>query len=326
MKVETHSQVVEAAVQEMLDLLMMPEKEIPSDAIEIVDGDDADVTIVKRPDTARIKKQVELSKQMQIEAREIYQYFKQQFLDSLLQLIRCSMDILRRRLLPTSQHYNMQDPLQESKTRPPVFKTSITLALPTIVLRPALDDIQQAVCSATTMMVSISKQVFEWQQNRANRMIESQVCLKTEAVDSVQPLTSRSKRNLAKMQKVSSLKNCYKYVSENKEILKLQSFVSTIISSMKKMTTDSFETFTKYQFLWTVDRDEKMKGIEKEFTLVANFHGEMKRYRELEDVISSEADSITQGPLLMVTDDIKLALVTEAKAWVISFGRAMNMK
>ena len=322
--IETKSEIIEAAVQDIIGLLLQPETEIPAEVVQEEHGDEADVSIVDRPGTAKIKRKVDLSAQMQAEAQELFHYFKQRALDALLNCIRGNMEFLRRKITSSSQHYT--DPLHEVKGKPPVFQASIVLALPTIVMRPSIEDIQQAVVNAVQMMVGVSKHVLEWGQNRASVTKESVVSMGGASQVTHSGLTSRSRRSVAKLQKASTLRNYFRQISENKEVLKLQSSFATAISSQKKRITDSFQAFAKYETLWTIDREKKMMEMKEENAGVSEFLAEMKHYRQLEERISEEEDTIVMCPMQLCSDEIKLALVTEAKAWVVSFGRTMNSK
>lgn len=322
--IDTKSQIIEAAVQDIIGLLLQPEREIPAEIVQEQHGDEADVSIVDRPGTVKIKRNVDLSAQMQTEAQDLFRYFKQRTLDTLLNCIRGNMEFLRRKITSSSQHYT--DPLHEVKGKPPVFQASIVLALPTIVMRPSVEDIQQAVVNVVQMMVGVSKHVLEWGQTRPSVAKESVASMGGASQVTHSGLTSRSKRSVAKLQKASTLRNYSRQISENKEVLKLQSGFSTAISSQKKRITDSFQAFAKYEPLWTLDREKKMKQMKAEKAVVNEFFLEMRHYRQLEEQIGEEDDIIVMCPVQLCSDEIKLALVTEAKAWVVSYGRTMNAK
>lgn len=320
---DAKSQIVEVAVQDIIGLLLEPETEIPAEVVEEQQGDEAEVSIVDRPGTAKIRRKVDLSAQMQAEAHELFHYFKQRTLDALINCIRGNMEFLRRKIASSSQHYS--DPLHEVKGKPPVFQASIVLALPTIVMRPSVEDVQQAVVNVVQMMIGVSKHVFEWGQTRPILTKES-VASMGGASQVTSGLTSRSKRSVPKLQKMTTLRNYFRQVSENKEILKLISGFSTAISSQKKRIMDSCQAFSKYEPLWSLDREKKMKEMEAEKAGVSEFHAEMKHYRQLEEKISEEDDIIVVCPMQLSSEEIKLALVTEAKAWVVSYGRTMGTK
>ena len=316
--------MIETATQELLDLMRIGECEIPPEFVEDNPGDEAEVPLSARPGTAKIQRRVELSEQMVAESHELYLYFKQCTLDTITSSIKSALDLLRRRLVTSNKHYAVSTPMQEVRT-PPVFRANIALALPTIVMRPSAEDIQQAVVTASQMIVSPTKFVFEWGQSRTDRLRESQVTDGKLAAVSETPLTSRSKRNVIKIEK-PPLKNYYKQVSENKEVLKLQSTLSSTISLSKKMITDSFEIFAKYKDLWMVERENKMKEFQEQDPMVSEYYAEMKYYTQVQEEVGGEPDTIAKGPILLATEDIKLALVTEAKGWVICYGRALNAR
>ena len=321
---DTKSQIIEVAVQDLISLLLEPETEIPAELVEEEQGDEADVSIVDRPGTAKIKRKVDLSAQMQAEAHELFHYFKQRTLEAVLNCVRGNMELLRRKITSSSQHYT--DPLHEVKGKPPIFQASIILALPTIVMRPSVEDVQQAVVNAAQMMVGVSKHVFEWGQTRPSETKESVASMGGSSQVTQSGVASRSRRSMPKLQKTTTLRTYFRQVSEHKEILKLLSAFSTAISSQKKRIMDSFQAFAKYEPLWSLDREKRMKEMEEEKAGVSEFHSEMKHYRQLEEKIGEEDDVIVMCPMQLSTEEIKLALVTEAKAWVVSYGRTMDTK
>lgn len=318
---DAKSQIIEVAVQDIIGLLLEPESEIPAEVVEEQQGDEAEVSIVDRPGTAKIKRKVDLSTQMQIEAHELLHYFKQRTLDALLNCVRGNMELLRRKITNSSQHYT--DLQHEAKGKPPIFQASIILALPTIVMRPSVEDVQQAVVNAAQMMVGVSKNVFEWGQTRPSKTMES---VENMGGASHSEVSSRSRRSVAKLQKTTTLKSYYRQISEHKEVMKLLSTFSTAISSQKKRIMDSVQAFARYEPLWSLDREKQMKEMEEEKAGVSEFHAEMKRYRQLEEEIGEENDVVVECPMQLSTEEIKLALITEAKAWVVSYGRTMNAK
>lgn len=195
--------------------------------------------------------------------------------------------------------------------------------MPNIVMKPSLDEIQQALNQAVTTITLVTNQVYQWGQERR---IPS-------PPEGAKPLHSRSDMIRSRARVVrqvttdrSALKNYYRAVSENKEILKLVSALSTAINSTKSLIVKGLEQFNKYSHLWTVEQGEKMTEFLEGDPGVNDFKMEMQQFAQLEEVIVREPDTIPAGCIALSSDQLKLALCTEAKSWRICYGRTMRTK
>ena len=242
-------------------------------------------------------------------------------------LLRSALESLRRRLaIHTIGYGSYSTSAAEAKRKPktdrPLFESDIILAMPNIVMKPSLDEIQQALNQAATMITLVANQVFQWGQERR---IPS-------PPEGAKPLHSRSDiRSRSRVIRQvttdrSALKNYYKAVSENKEVLKLVSALSTAINSTKSLIVKGLEQFNKYSHLWTIEQGEKMTEFLEEDPRVNDFKMEMQQFAQLEEVIMHEPDIIPAGCIALSSDQLKLALCTEAKSWRVCYGRTMRTK
>ncbi|KAH0618009.1 hypothetical protein JD844_016916 [Phrynosoma platyrhinos] len=119
-------------------------------------------------------------------------------------------------------------------------------------------------------------------------------------------------------------KNYYKIVSENKEIIKLMSVLSTAITSTKREVLAALERFKCYHHIWQQDKEETIEDFVKSSPLLSEFESQILYYRDLDLEINSEPEYICVGTIALYTVDLKLALMTETKAWMVAFGHHCN--
>lgn len=310
--IDMKSQIVEMAVQELLQLLLGPEVVLEPPEDEMAPG------------AVATMRMIELRTKLQSEAANLQAYYEERNVDTQVQLLRSSLESIRRRLAVHSIGYgNYSGNSRESKRAKvdhPLFQSDIILAMPNIVMKPSLDDIQQALNQAVSTITLVTKQVFQWGQERR---IPS-------PPEGARPLHSRSDiRSRSRVVRnvtidKSALKNYYNAVSENKEVLKLVSALSTAVNSIKTLIVRALEQFNKYSHLWSVEQEEKMTEFLEGDPGVNDFKMEMQQYTELEEVIVLESDTIPVGPIALSSDQLKLALCTEAKSWRVCFGRTMK--
>ena len=183
-------------------------------------------------------------------------------------------------------------------------------------MSPTLDEVQQGLNQAVTSITSITKQVLRWGQERhIPTLPEGQKPLHSRS-----DIRSRSRVISQPIGSVAQLKNCHKPVSENKEVLKLVTVLSTAINSTKKIVDNKRDIFSVYSDLWRVDQSTSIAEYTSKGPSVYEFNNKMEEYIELEAKISSEPDLITAGTLSLQTEQVKLTLCTEAKSWRIAFG------
>lgn len=137
---------------------------------------------------------------------------------------------------------------KDKKETRPFFKAYAVLAIPNVVMSPALDEVQQAVNKAAQKVISVSKGVSKWHKglqpqdtglsSMERRASMASVCVLPEEGDH----GKKDDENPVQTYTIHKQpKNYYKAVSDNKEVSKLQSQLSTAINSTKKVM---------FWFLW----------------------------------------------------------------------------
>ena len=249
------------------------------------------------PGEASALRRRQLWREMQQEADYLREYFNHQTLDALVKLTRTTLESLRKRINASSALGYTELSEEQKKEHQPVFEASATLAIPSIVMKPSLEEIQTAVNNIVQLVLCTHKGVYLWGQDRS--------ALKPASSHSNSLAAPISKGSVAQGDEVlppmKQLKNHYRLVSENKEVAKLVSFLSTTVTSSKRLVTEALEQFNKYQELWSVDREAKLKEFMETKPLISEFEAEMRKYEDQEALIVDEPNSVVAGPIALKT-------------------------
>ncbi|XP_046898543.1 dynein axonemal heavy chain 5 isoform X2 [Hypomesus transpacificus] len=290
---------------------------------------------------AKRKKKKDLMEVMEEEAQELLSHFNHRNMDALLRLTRNTLEGLRKRIHASSlSHFLESDPGSRGKGggQLPIFRASVTLSIPNILMVPGLDEVQQALNRAVECVVSVSRGVGQWSKERISKRKMSEqrmAALKQDSSDSESEDGETSYRSLAdgSTSDVSvnqalpfQARNYYKSVSENKEIVKLVSVLSTSINSTKKEVLTALERFGRYHHIWRQEREETLLRFCQGNPLLSEFESQMLYYRDLELEINAEPEYLSVGALALYTADLKLSLTAETKSWMVDYGLHCNRK
>ncbi|XP_029359358.1 dynein heavy chain 5, axonemal isoform X2 [Echeneis naucrates] len=283
----------------------------------------------------RRKKKRDLMEVMEEEAQELLSYFNHRNVDALLRLTRNTLEMLRKRIHASSLTLFLENESTsqgKSSSQQAIFRLNVTLSIPNIAVVPALEEVQQALNRAVECVVSVSKGVAQWSKERISKrkMNERRMAaLKRDSSESESEDGATTHRSLAASFTQAmpfQARNYYKSVSENKEIVKLVSVLSTSISSTKKEVMTALDRFSCYHHIWRKDRQDTMQNFTQGSPLLSEFESQILFYRDLELKINSEPEFITVGALALFTADLKLSLTSETKNWMVDYGLCCNRK
>nr|XP_044988409.1 dynein axonemal heavy chain 5 [Jaculus jaculus] len=283
--------------------------------------------------TTRKKRETEMLE----EACELLSHFNHQNMDALLKVTRNALEAIRKRI-HSSHIFNFLDSSSVSKMKentPPIFRANITLAIPNIVMSPALEDIQQTLNKAVECIVSVPKGVRQWSSELPckKKMHERKMPALQQNGDSDSDADG-GESELQETLEIASVnlpipvqtKNYYKNISENKEIVKLVSVLSTIINSTKKEVITSMDRFKRYNHIWQKEKEETIMTFIMQNPLLAEFESQILYFQKLEQEINAEPECVCVGSIALYTADLKFSLTAETKAWMVVIGRHCNKK
>ncbi|XP_067147242.1 dynein axonemal heavy chain 5-like [Apteryx mantelli] len=233
--------------------------------------------------------------------------------DSLVRCIRISLESLRHRLRVVDSRYQMTRTAEPQRV--PLFKAEIQLAIPNVVLRPSLEDIQSAVNKAVNMMLAAAKDIPLWKFayfHHKQQQIEQAV-----AID----LGDESK--LARM---AALKPLDKQIIEHKDVNKVVIQLSTIILSLKTEAVDILNSFSKFSGIWNQDPEEKVKDFIETNPTMAEFQTQITYFSQLEIQIRELPKHCRLESVDITTETLQIALIQECRLRQRTFGLALNEK
>ena len=120
--------------------------------------------------------------------------------------------------------------------------------------------------------------------------------------------------------------NIYHIVSENKEVAKNVSSLSSAINSTKQEVTDVLEGLAKYNRLWKESKDEKTEEFLATEPDLYDFEVAVKEYEEIECEINALPATYRVSAIELATETFKLAMTTETRSWKQAYGRGLNTK
>ena len=105
-------------------------------------------------------------------------------------------------------------------------------------------------------------------------------------------------------------KNYFKSVSENKEIAKLVSLLSTCVNSTKKEVTTALEKFAHYHPIWQKERNETLEEFLAAGPKLSDFQAMLVHYRDLEAEITAEPEFYNVGAIALFTGKLFQPLIS----------------
>ncbi len=307
---DNRSQIVEKAVEEIITLLLGPDQPLEEAENEATPG----AIAARRRSEQRAK--------LQQEAHLLEKMYEQWNVENMIQLMRSTLESIRKRVTVTT-HTLYREHSDGHKGENPLFKSDVVLALPSLIMRPTLDEIQQGLNLAVLKVTSVSKKVYRWGQERSKGKDPS---TESRVGGLISRSDMRSRSRLHFEQSPPELQHYHRVVSDNKEVAKLVSMLSAAINSTKTLVSQGVAHFNRYQELWAVEKEEHLKEYLEGDPGVNEFRSEMWQYAQLEEKILTEPDSITAGAISLSSEGLKITLCAEAKGWRVAYGRTMSHK
>ncbi|XP_049624319.1 dynein axonemal heavy chain 5 [Suncus etruscus] len=281
----------------------------------------------------RKKKEAEI---LEEEACELLSHFNHQNMEALLKVTKNTLEAIRKRIHSASAT-NFRDSNSTTKMKQnskPIFRANIILAIPNITMIPALEDIQQTLNKVVECIVSVPKGVRQWSSELpSKRKMHERKMAARQNQDSDSD-TEMGQGEPPETVEIASInvpipaqsRNYYKNVSDNKEIVKLVSVLSTIINSTKKEVITSMDCFKCYNHIWQKEKEETIMEFILKNPLLSEFESQILYFQNLEQDIQTQPEFICVGAIALFTDDLKFTLTTETKAWMAVIGRHCNKK
>ncbi|CAH1798803.1 unnamed protein product, partial [Owenia fusiformis] len=243
--------------------------------------------------------------------------FTQRNTDALIKSTRLSLDAIKRRL-QTSNKY-ISDKTDSIDSKPPMFKADIVLAIPNVVMRPSLEDIQGCVNKSVQCILKMSCNIPQWKHQVLQ---QKQQIKELEATDD----KNETDTTTTKIIPQSLIKPLHKMIAEHKDVTKIVIQLNSIISTFKLEVNEVMEHFTVFSKIWNEEASEKIREFLETNPILSEFEEQIKYYLNIRDDLEEIQPSFRVGSVVFMTDSIKVSLIAEVNNWVNQFGNALNDK
>ncbi|XP_065805228.1 dynein axonemal heavy chain 5 [Labrus bergylta] len=232
--------------------------------------------------------------------------------EALVKATKSSLDALRRRLhvpkvQPPSSYSSQSAP-------PPLFRASMQLAIPNIVLRPSVDDIQSSVNRLVNIVLSVTKDIPLW--TFAHLQFKQQQVEQAALRDSGDDIPL----------KPPVLRPLDRQLVEHKDINKSMMQLGSIVSTLRAQAADTLTELSHFSTLWNQDTEEQVQAFLLSDPSLTEFNSQISFYSKLEVQISELPAFFTVGSVLFDTEQLKLSLTQECRLWKRAFGTALNRR
>ncbi|CAL8402248.1 dynein heavy chain 5, axonemal [Gadus morhua] len=238
--------------------------------------------------------------------------------DALLRATRSSLEAFRKRLHVVSSYPSTSSssdgPSKDQEGPAPLFRASIQLTIPNIVLRPSLDHIQATVNKVVNIVVSMAKDIPLWSFTHLHhkQLQLEQAALRDAGDDS--PIKQLVLRPLDRQ------------LAEQKDVTKSVIQLGSVVSSLKTQSTNTLTQLAHFSTLWIQDPEEQVKSFLETEPSLTEFSSQISHYSKLEAQIEELPASFTVGSVLLDTEQLKLSLTQECRVWKRAFGAALNRR
>ena len=232
----------------------------------------------------------------------------QQKMDALIRCAAQALDALRRRLQGQADFFG-----NTGKTKiTPAFSVNLTLSIPSIVLKPSLEETQQAVARLTQLILKVPHSVRLWEHqihvllgllNREYSEYETD------------PIVGEQVMSLYMRQ-----------ISEHKDVFRHMGLLQTIIILLKPDVEEVIHSLDVHSDLWEQEVSQAVADFDQRKASLNEYENVIKMYHAREATLEEITPSFQTGPLILLTEELRLALVLEARAFKIAFSKALNQK
>ncbi|XP_023932721.1 dynein heavy chain 5, axonemal [Lingula anatina] len=241
--------------------------------------------------------------------------FTQKNTDALIKCTRLSLDAIKKRLQMSNKYKSSEDSKEEE--RPPLFKADIILAIPNVMVRPTMEDMQTKLNKAVTTILDMSKVIPQWEHMKLHQRLQ---------LKELEAAVSDKDDSDTKVIPQAAMKPLHKLISDHKDVAKIVVQLHNIVSTFKTEVQEVLNSFTKYSELWATDPEEKVKEFVASDPVMSEFEQQVKYYEHLEIEIEEIQGTYRVGAVIFLTDPIKLALKSETSAWKVAYGKNLNVK
>ncbi|XP_046400520.1 dynein axonemal heavy chain 8 [Ischnura elegans] len=248
---------------------------------------------------------------------DLFLHYGQKNLEALVKATKLSLEKMRKRT--SNIRIGRENEPMESE---PFIRTELIFQIPSIVLKPTLDEIQLAMNHMITNSIEIHKGVICWGQKRKEDVTseESDLSVNLSLKSSRAGSTLTTKTEM----ETDESSSYYRSVADHKETVRCVMMLQGLITSLRSDVDLLCKKYLAYSYLWAEDREDQVKKFVEGKPIVDFVLEEFRKYEDLVEEINSLPSSHTVGPLIIQTGEFKSALVQEVIAWKLLLGKYLS--
>ena len=175
----------------------------------------------------------------------------------------------------------------------PFFDVDVLLDQGKCVLKPSLEDIQNAINRAASHVLKSTKNVQNWNQ-------------KDIPEDKREPF--------------------YDWIAKDKEIVKVILLLTGSIQGTKNAVNTFVESFEEYQWLWHKNINETLKLFTSKEPILEDYEEKLKEFSILENQVKKIGSAEQIGALNLTTTHLKNGLRDKILQWKEAYSRELHKK
>ncbi|KAJ2947929.1 hypothetical protein O0L34_g9722 [Tuta absoluta] len=245
------------------------------------------------------------------EANELFAYFSTKCMEALIKCTRQTLDMLRKRASVSSFLTMTNDPEEQKKLKPLMF-TMMKLAIPTISIKPTLEEIQTSFSQVVlNCIIDVHRSVYRWGQQEAIKKDPPH----RESIYTV--ATDRSGSS------VCGIRNYFRLVSEHKDIVRSVMALQGMMYMYKPDIVKLLKTYQRFSYLWAEDRVQQVQAFVDSSPLNIVIRDMLKTYESRTDEVLNLPERHIIGSIQINMENIKLALHIESVEWKRILGKLL---
>jgi dynein heavy chain len=226
----------------------------------------------------------------------------------------------------------------------PLFDVEVELAVPSVSLKPSLEDIQNAVNSTAKRVLRASLELPLWAADTGGQTDGDRATtaggpmsrggersgLTSRGLDRSGSIASRGGPRSPRWKVVRSHFKAttggtfFEMIARDAEIVKAVLLLTGCVEGTKSNVLDFVGTFGRYDFLWKLDLAAEYAAFVRTSPTVEGFEGELRKYMALEVEVGAITPTHTIGALRLHTGPLRASLKAEAAAWKTAFAKNLH--
>ncbi|KAL4452763.1 hypothetical protein ABPG75_008425, partial [Micractinium tetrahymenae] len=207
-------------------------------------------------------------------------YCSRSMYQSLLAAVRSSFSELKRRLGSTA----VGGVLFLDR---PVFGVDLQLRVPSVVLHPSLEEIQEAINATAKKVLQVTKQLRRWTAEDGEATY-------------------------------------YDLIAQDSDVVKVVLLLTGSVEGMKAQTVEYLKTFSQYEFLWRTDLQAEYEAFMRSAPTLEECEAQLKRIMAVEQEIALIPPVHNLGALSLDSQPLKYSLRSEAANWKVAFSKTIH--